>query len=139
MRVTQVDAIPVRITKIAPSQSALGVRIESCVGIVIIETDTGLRGLREISMSWNGEGAGLCPMVKDLLGPTIIGISPYDIHQALAKMNETVQFSPAANPAQAAIVKAKVGGDPQQDPEVVTAIWKAVGDRVVIRIDASMG
>lgn len=103
MRITRVDAIPVRVKKPAPFKSSLGVHADSLYGIVLIDTDAGHRGVGEISMLWNGGGAPLCPMVRDLLGPAIIGGSPFDITRALAKMDEAVQFSLAANPAKAAV------------------------------------
>lgn len=103
MRIQRVDAIPVRVQRSSPFKSSLGARTESSVGIVVVETDAGARGVGEISIIWNGGGAALCSTVRELLGPSILGSSPFDINQALAKMDEAVQFSPAANPAKAAV------------------------------------
>ena len=195
MRISRVEAIPIRVQKAWQSTSALGLRTESTFGIVIAETDTGDRGLGEIAMFWNGGGAALCPMVRDQLGPALIGQSPFDINRAIARMDEAIQFSPAANPAKAAIemalhdlvgrawntpvynllggrareavvlsmsvalapveamvaqsqefvrqgfrgVKLKVGRDPDHDVAATSAIRKAVGDEIVVRLDANMG
>lgn len=103
MRIKRVDAIPVRVRKAWQSSSALGTRTESTFGIVLVETDSGHRGLGEIAMYWNGGGAALCPLVREQLGPALAGVSPFDITRALARMDEAVQFSPAANPAKAAV------------------------------------
>jgi L-alanine-DL-glutamate epimerase-like enolase superfamily enzyme len=195
MRISRVDAIPIRVKKAWQSTSALGLRTESTFGIVMIETDTGERGLGEIAMFWNGGGAALCPVVRDQLGPALVGHSPFDINRAIGLMDDAIQFSPAANPAKAAIemalhdlvgrawnapvfellggrmresvvlsmsvalapveamvaqaqdfvrqgfrgVKLKVGRDPDHDVAVTAAIRKAVGDGVVVRLDANMG
>lgn len=103
MRITRVEAIPIRVAKAWLSSSAIGVRSESTFGIVIVEADTGDRGVGEISMYWNGGGGALCPLVRDHLAPAVIGLSPQDITGVIARMDEAIQFSPAANPAKAAV------------------------------------
>ena len=102
-RIIRVAATPVSVPRIAPLKSALGVSSNGSFGIVEVETDGGIVGLGEISMIWNGDGAALCPMVNQLLGPALIGRSAFDINAAHLLMNKAVQFSRAANPAKAAI------------------------------------
>jgi L-alanine-DL-glutamate epimerase-like enolase superfamily enzyme len=102
-RIVRVTATPVSVPRIAPLKSALGVSSSGSFGIVEVETDGGIVGLGEISMIWNGDGAALCPMVDQLLGPALIGGSAFDINAAHLLMNQAVQFSRAANPAKAAV------------------------------------
>jgi muconate cycloisomerase len=102
-RIIRVAATPVSVPRIAPLKSALGVSSSGSFGIVEVETDGGIVGLGEISMIWNGDGAALCPMVNQLLGPALIGRSAFDINAVHLLMNRAVQFSRAANPAKAAI------------------------------------
>jgi L-alanine-DL-glutamate epimerase-like enolase superfamily enzyme len=102
-RIRRVSAVPVRVPRVAPLKSALGTSVTGSFGIVEVETEEGLSGLGEISMIWNGGGAALCPMVNELLGPALIGQSAFAIKRAHQIMDETVQFSRAANPAKAAI------------------------------------
>jgi L-alanine-DL-glutamate epimerase-like enolase superfamily enzyme len=75
MRIERVDAIPIRIAKLAPFKSSLGVHGDSPCGIVVVDTDTGHRGVGEISMALNGGGALLCTTAHELLGPAIVGVA----------------------------------------------------------------
>jgi L-alanine-DL-glutamate epimerase-like enolase superfamily enzyme len=102
-RITGVVATPVSVPRIAPLKSALGVSSSGSFGIVEVETDGGITGVGEISMIWNGNGAALCPTVNELLGPALVGRSPFDINAAHLLMNDAVQFARAANPAKAAV------------------------------------
>ncbi len=101
--IRRVSALPVHVPRVAPLKSALGTSVTGSFGIVEVETDEGLVGLGEISMIWNGDGAALCPMVTQLLGPVLTGHSAFAINRAHQIMDEAVQFSRAANPAKAAI------------------------------------
>jgi L-alanine-DL-glutamate epimerase-like enolase superfamily enzyme len=195
MRIARIQAIPLRVRQRRVFKSSLGTRAESLFGIVLVESDSGQQGVGEISMLWNGGGAGLCSTVEDLLAPGLIGGSPFDINWALAKMDQAVQFWPAANPAKAAVemalydlvgrtlntpvcnllggrsrqramvempifmdgidamveqarqivsqgfraVKIKIGEDADQDVAVVRAIREAMGENLIIRVDANMG
>ena len=102
-RIARVSATAVNVPRIAPFKSALGTSSSGSFGIVEVETAGGIVGLGEISMIWNGDGAALCPMVNDLLGPALVGHSAFDINAAHLRMDESVQFSRAANPAKAAV------------------------------------
>lgn len=68
-----------------------------------VETDAGVTGIGEISMIWNGDGVAYCPLVQELLGPVVEGLSPFAITRAVQRMEEAVQFARAANPAKAAV------------------------------------
>jgi L-alanine-DL-glutamate epimerase-like enolase superfamily enzyme len=102
-RIAAVVAKPVTVRRSSAFRSALGVSTAASFGIVTVETATGLRGLGEISMIWNGDGAALCPLVNDILGPALIGLDAFDINRAHQRMDAAVQFSRAANPAKASI------------------------------------
>ncbi|MBI3455055.1 MAG: dipeptide epimerase [Candidatus Rokubacteria bacterium] len=139
MRIKRVEAIPVRVRKAWQSSSALGVRTESTFGIVAVETDTGDRGLGEIAMFWNGGGAALCPLVRDQLAPAVVGLSPLDLTQACARMDEAVQFSPAANPAKAAVEMAlyDLVGRAWRTP-VYNLLGGRMRERVVLSISVAL-
>src|SRR5262245_62129641 len=92
-RITRVSATPVLVNRCAPFKSALGLSKQGGFGIVRVETDAEVTGLGEISMIWNGDGPAYCPMVEQLLGPAIEGLSPFDITRATQRMDEAVQFS----------------------------------------------
>src|SRR4051794_25170783 len=102
-RITSVTATEVRVARIAPLRSALGVSHDGSFGVVEIETDSGLHGIGEIAMIWNGGGGALCSVVNDLLGPALLGQSAMGINSAHRIMAETIEFSRAANPAKAAV------------------------------------
>ena len=102
-RITRLTATPVNVPRIEPLNSALGSSSHGSFGIVEVETDSDITGLGEISMIWNGNGAALCPVVNDVLGPVLLGLSAFAINVAHQRMDAAVQFSRAANPAKAAI------------------------------------
>src|SRR5262249_46021993 len=102
-RITRVSATPVLVSRCAPFKSALGLSKQSGFGIVRVETTTGVTGIGEISMIWNGDGPAYCPMVEELLSPAVQGLSPFEITRAIQRMDEAVQFTRAANPAKAAV------------------------------------
>src|SRR5579859_2015897 len=91
-QICRISATPVRVPRVAPLKSALGTSVTGSFGIVEIETEDGLSGLGEISMIWNGDGAALCPMVNEFLGPALIGTSAFAINRAHQIMDDVVQF-----------------------------------------------
>jgi muconate cycloisomerase len=54
-------------------------------------------------MIWNGDGAALCPVINDVLGPALVGLDAFDLNRAHQRMDAAIRFSRAANPAKAAI------------------------------------
>jgi L-alanine-DL-glutamate epimerase-like enolase superfamily enzyme len=139
MRIARVDAVPVVVQKAWRSSSALGVRHDGTFGIVTVETDTGVHGLGEIAMYWNGGGAALCAMVRDQLGPAVTGLAPFEISRAIARMDEAVQFSPAANPAKAAVEMAlhDLLGRLWQTP-VYNLLGGRMRDRIVLSMSVAL-
>jgi L-alanine-DL-glutamate epimerase-like enolase superfamily enzyme len=102
-RVVRITATPVRVPRIAPMMTSLGLSDGASFGIVKVETDSGITGLGEISMIWNGDGAALCPTVDRIIGPALVGVRAFDINRAHQLMDAAVKFSRAANPAKAAV------------------------------------
>jgi L-Ala-D/L-Glu epimerase / N-acetyl-D-glutamate racemase len=102
-RIARITATPVRVPRIAPMMTSLGLSEGASFGIVRVETDSGITGLGEISMIWNGDGAALCPAVERIIGPALVGLRAFDINRAHQLMDAAVKFSRAANPAKAAV------------------------------------
>jgi L-alanine-DL-glutamate epimerase-like enolase superfamily enzyme len=102
-KVTSVTATAIYVRRVAPFRSALGLSTGSSFGIVRIGTSSGITGVGEISMIWNGDGAALCSVVNDVIAPTLLGLDVFNINRAHQLMGTAVQFSRAANPAKAAI------------------------------------
>jgi L-alanine-DL-glutamate epimerase-like enolase superfamily enzyme len=69
MRITDVRAIPIAVPLGFDFKSALGTLKVSEYGLVIVDTDDGVRGLGEIAVIWHGNGHSLCRLVEDLLAP----------------------------------------------------------------------
>lgn len=92
VKITSVQAIPVKVPKVRPFKSALGVNREASAGIVIIDTDAGIRGLGEIVLIWHGDGAPLCPLVNTLVADDLVGQDPMAIAAIHARMEKLLQF-----------------------------------------------
>jgi L-alanine-DL-glutamate epimerase-like enolase superfamily enzyme len=140
LRITRVRATPVLVSRCAPFKSALGLSKQSGFGIVRVETDAGVTGIGEISMIWNGDGSAYCPMVEELLGPAVEGLSPFQITRAAQRMDEAVQFTRAANPAKAAVEMALhdiVGR--ALDVPVYELLGGRVRDSIVLSMSISIG
>ncbi|HUZ23073.1 MAG TPA: enolase C-terminal domain-like protein [Streptosporangiaceae bacterium] len=103
VKIATVAAIPVAVPLRSPLRSALGVQSRSEYGIVIVETECGVRGLGEISMIWHGNGAGLCDVVNHLLGPGLIGADPFGITGFHALAAERLAFGKHSQAAVAAV------------------------------------
>lgn len=79
MKITSVSAVPVRVPLAQEFTTALGTARASEYGIVWVETDEGHTGLGEIALVWHGSGARLCPIVNEVLGPSLVGSDPFDV------------------------------------------------------------
>jgi L-alanine-DL-glutamate epimerase-like enolase superfamily enzyme len=133
--ITKITATAIRVRRISPFRSALGLSKDSSFGIVQVEASTGITGVGEIAMIWNGDGASLCPVVNDVLAPVLIGLEAFDINRAHQLMDAAVQFSRAANPAKAAIDMAlyDIVGKSLETP-----VYNLLGGRVRDAIPLSM-
>jgi muconate cycloisomerase len=87
VKITRVAAIPVQVPLGFSFKSALGTLTTSEYGIVVVETDEGIRGLGEISVIWHGNGAPLCRLVNDLFAPALAGMDPF----ATTRFHEVVR------------------------------------------------
>jgi muconate cycloisomerase len=108
VRIVSVEAIPVKVPKPGPFLTSLGVIAASEYGIVVVQTDSGVRGLGEISLIWHGNGAGLCPTVNSVLGPALVGLDPFQITKFHAIAAERLAFGRHSLPAIAAVEMALI-------------------------------
>lgn len=103
LKITSVEAIPIRSEPSRPRRSALGQSTGFDYGLVLVRTACGLEGLGEISMLWDGTGARACHEVNQILAPAVIGQSAFNIPAILKQMDTVIRFSRGSNTAKAAI------------------------------------
>jgi L-alanine-DL-glutamate epimerase-like enolase superfamily enzyme len=121
MRITDVQAIPIGVPLRFDFKSALGTLKVSEYGLVIVETDEGVRGLGEISVIWHGNGHPLCRLVDELFAPALRGLDPFEVTRLHALARELVPFSRYSLTAVAALdmalldIRGKVLGRPAYD------------------------
>ncbi|MEA2408704.1 MAG: L-Ala-D/L-Glu epimerase [Thermoleophilaceae bacterium] len=115
MRITSIEAIPVRVPRAKPMLSAgtADPIVSSDFGIVRLRVDDGPEGLGEISMNGACNGAILCEAVVSTLAPALIGRDPRAVQLALAEMDRLLE---GAEPAKAGIEMA-----------MLDAVGKALG------------
>ncbi len=93
MKISRIEVIPVRAPRKEPVRSgttAGGPITASEFGIVRIETDTGLEGLGEISITYPRIGFSLCHAARRLVAPRLIGFDPLAAPQALRAIDEVL-------------------------------------------------
>src|ERR1017187_840435 len=99
MRITQVEAIPVRVP-LKPdmvTKTAHGDHHTSDYVIVRVHTDNGLVGLGEATVSalWSGETSKSCvAAIDDLIGPALIGADPTRITALRKRMDFLIKLNP---------------------------------------------
>src|SRR4051812_26078238 len=103
MRIVDVQAVPIAVPLAFDFTSALGTLRVSEYGLVIVETDDGLRGLGEISTIWHGNGHPLCRLVDDVLAPALRGLDPFEVTTLHRLARELVPFDRHALTAVAAL------------------------------------
>jgi L-alanine-DL-glutamate epimerase-like enolase superfamily enzyme len=135
MKITAVRAIPVRVPKVRPFRSALGVNQEASAGIVLIDTDEGIQGLGEIVLIWHGNGAPLCDLVNSLLAEHLVGADPLAIAALHDRMGRVLQFGQHTLTARAGIDMAlyDIAGK-----ALGTPVYNLLGGRYRDRIELSM-
>jgi muconate cycloisomerase len=99
MRITQVEAIPVRVPLSAgmTTRTAHGEHHTSDYVIVRVHTDAGLVGLGEATVSalWSGETSqGTVAAIRGLIGPALIGHDPRRITAARRLMDYLIKLNP---------------------------------------------
>lgn len=140
MRITDVRAVPVAVPLRFDFKSALGVLKVSEYGIVVVETDEGVRGLGEISVIWHGNGHPLCRLVDDLFAPALRGLDPFATTRLHELARELVPFDRHALTAVAALdmalldIRGKVLGRPAYD-----LLGGLARDRVELSMSLSIG
>ncbi len=92
MRITSIAAFPIRAARIAPMVATQGMVSTSEFGIVQVDTDEGITGWGEISMSWGRLGSALCRDVESTLGPALLGSDPLDVAGCAQLMNESFRL-----------------------------------------------
>lgn len=105
MRITSVTAIPIRVPRLTPMVAAQGGIVESEFGVVRIDTDDGVVGWGEMSMSWGRLGRGLCQDVELVLGPVLTGMDASDIGTCSAAMRRRLDLVPDGGHAARAAVE----------------------------------
>lgn len=118
MEITDVRAVPVAVPLAFPFASALGTLTTSEYGVVIVETDEGLRGLGEISLIWHGNAPPLCRLVEERFAPALRGADPFGVVRFHELARELAPFSRHVLTAVAAIdmalldIQARAAGQP---------------------------
>jgi muconate cycloisomerase len=99
MRITQLEAIPVRVP-LKPgmvTKTAHGDHHTSDYVIVRLHTDAGLVGLGEATVSalWSGETSTSCAAaLRDLIGPALAGADPFAITAIRKRMDFLIKLNP---------------------------------------------
>jgi L-alanine-DL-glutamate epimerase-like enolase superfamily enzyme len=99
MRITQLEAIPVRVPLKAGmvTKTAHGDHHTSDYVIVRVHTDLGLVGLGEATVSalWSGETSKSCvAALNDLIGPALVGADPTRITALRKQMDFLIKLNP---------------------------------------------
>ena len=137
MKITHVEAIPVRVPRPQPFQSSLGTHQASENAVVLIHTDAGLTGLGEASSIWDRRGRGESEAINGLLADVLCGLDPRRIREIADRMDQLLHRS---FPAKAGIEMAlydlvgKACGVP-----VYQLLGGQVRDRVLLSHSLSMG
>jgi muconate cycloisomerase len=137
MKITHVEAIPVRVPRPQPFQSSLGTHQASENAVVLIHTDAGLTGLGEASSIWDRRGRGESEAINGLLADVLCGLDPRRIRDIADRMNQLLHRS---FPAKAGIEMALydlVGK--ACDVPVYQLLGGQVRDRVLLSHSLSMG
>ncbi len=104
MAITRIDAVPIA-GDIKPDLaivSSLGKHIVGQYVLVRVTDDAGRVGLGEASVTavWSGETqAGTIALVKDYLGPMVLGADPFDIEWISRRMDKAVHVNSFAKGA----------------------------------------
>jgi L-alanine-DL-glutamate epimerase-like enolase superfamily enzyme len=198
VKITQVEAIPLRVPLRQPTKLSQGPARESVeVVIVRLHTDAGVEGIGE-TQAWRRQGnaetlASLVTVIHDHFAPLIVGRSPFAIASIMEALDQAIYHSLYAQAAVADAIydlqgkllglpvhaliggkcrdavaagailyikptleetlagareshargfrsfNMKVGVDPRADLRNVAAIREALGDDVIIRVDANAG
>jgi L-alanine-DL-glutamate epimerase and related enzymes of enolase superfamily len=73
MKITHIEAIPVRVPRPQSFKSSLGVQLASENAVVRIHTDEGLIGIGEASSIWDRRGSGESETINRFLSEKLLG------------------------------------------------------------------
>jgi len=93
MKIATIDIYSVRAPRkeaVRSGTTTAGAVTASEFGIIRLETDTGVEGLGEISITYPRIGFSLCHAARRLLAPRLIGVDPLAIPQALRLIDDTL-------------------------------------------------
>jgi muconate cycloisomerase len=137
MKITKIEAIPVRVPRPRPFKSSLGTQQASENAIVRVYTDEGLVGLGEVSSIWDRRGTGESETINGLLAQALRGHDPTRISEISAVMDSLLHRS---YPAKAGIEMALydlVGK--MLDTPVYNLLGGQVHERILLSHSLSMG
>lgn len=95
MKITQVEAIPLRMPLAHPYELAIGTRHEAFIVVVAVRTDEGIVGYGDTS-SVDGipiaaeTQRSIVSIVRDHLGPLLIGENPVEVPKLMDKLDESI-------------------------------------------------
>ena len=137
MKITSIEAIPVRVPRPRPFKSSLGVQQASENAVVRIHTDEGLVGLGEASSIWDRRGRGESETINGLLAEALVGQDPTQISAISALMDSLLHRS---YPAKAGVEMAlyDLVGKMLNAP-VYTLLGGQVRERMLLSHSLSMG
>lgn len=137
MKITKVEAIPVRVPRPRPFKSSLGVQQASENAVVRIHTDEGLVGVGEASSIWDRRGRGESETINGLLAEALVDQDPTQISAISALMDSLLHRS---YPAKAGVEMAlyDLVGKMLNAP-VYTLLGGLVRERVLLSHSLSMG
>ena len=87
MKITAVEAIPVRISRPQAFSSSLGIHQDTENGVVVIDTDEGITGVGEASSVWDRKGRGECDYINQLIAAHLVGRDPFRINELSGLMD----------------------------------------------------
>ena len=137
MKITHIEAIPVRVPRPQSFKSSLGVQLASENAVVRVYTDEGLIGIGEASSIWDRRGSGESETINRFLSEKLIGKDPTRINDISALMNKYLHRS---FPAKAGIEMAlyDILGKSLNSP-VYNILGGLVRERVLLSHSLSMG
>ncbi len=137
MKITKIEAIPVRMPRPHVFKSSLGSQQSSENAVIRIYTDDGPTGVGEASSIWDRRGSGESETINGLLAHVLIGEDPLCINQISARMDSLLHRS---YPAKAGVEMAlyDIMGKALDTP-VYNLLGGQVRERVELSHSLSMG
>src|SRR5262245_44997507 len=98
MKITRVEAFPVRVPRLHRFEAAGGTLTHSDFALVAVETDEGIAGYGEVSsaLSFYRFGPAHAHDINAYLGPAIVGEDPLAIPALVARMERVLRHAPLA-------------------------------------------